>query len=393
MTDATLPPGPLTIQKTPMALAVVSMVLIAFTAYDISIQKGLLFGIGIILGLTLYHAAFGFTGAYKRALTTGDISGVLAQIIMLIVAMLLFWPLLSDGEAFGHQVGGAVAPVGVAMGFGALLFGIGMQWAGGCASGTLFTAGGGSVRMVIVLIAFCLGAFFGSLHLSWWQTLPGIGAVSLAKELGWPTAISLQVGLLALVVFVLFRLGGRLDKPLWPKDGCRARMLLTGPWPLLLAALILAAMNAATVAVAGHPWSVTWGFTLWGAKMMQAIGWDAATSSFWSGSFTGRALATSVFNDTVSLMNFGIIVGSFLGASLAGRLKPTLRIPVPAIASAILGGLMLGYGARLAYGCNIGAFFSGIASTSLHGWVWIVCAIIGNIIGLRLKSRIFGQIG
>jgi uncharacterized membrane protein YedE/YeeE len=55
------------------------------------------------------------------------------------------------------------------------------------------------------------------------------------------------------------------------------------------------------------------------------------------------------------------------------------------LAAAIAGGLLLGYGARLAYGCNIGAFFSGVASTSLHGWVWIVTAVLGNIIGVRLR--------
>ena len=41
------------------------------------------------------------------------------------------------------------------------------------------------------------------------------------------------------------------------------------------------------------------------------------------------------------------------------------------LAAAIIGGLLLGYGARIAYGCNIGAFFSGIASGSLHGWLWL----------------------
>jgi hypothetical protein len=39
----------------------------------------------------------------------------------------------------------------------------------------------------------------------------------------------------------------------------------------------------------------------------------------------------------------------------------------------------------LAYGCNIGAFFSGVASGSLHGWVWILCAVAGNLIGIRLR--------
>ena len=46
---------------------------------------------------------------------------------------------------------------------------------------------------------------------------------------------------------------------------------------------------------------------------------------------------------------------------------------------------MLGYGARIAYGCNIGAYFSGIASASLHGWLWFAAAFLGNIAGTRLR--------
>ena len=57
--------------------------------------------------------------------------------------------------------------------------------------------------------------------------------------------------------------------------------------------------------------------------------------------------------------------------------------------AAIIGGLGMGYGARLAYGCNIGAFFSGVASTSLHGWAWIVAAGVGNVIGVKLRP-LFG---
>ena len=53
--------------------------------------------------------------------------------------------------------------------------------------------------------------------------------------------------------------------------------------------------------------------------------------------------------------------------------------------AAVIGGLVMGYGARLAYGCNIGAFFSGIASTSLHGWLWIAAALPGNWVGIKLR--------
>jgi hypothetical protein len=64
---------------------------------------------------------------------------------------------------------------------------------------------------------------------------------------------------------------------------------------------------------------------------------------------------------------------------------PTWRIPPASLAAAVLGGLAMGYGARLAYGCNIGAFFSGIASSSLHGWVWFAAAFAGNVLGTRLR--------
>ncbi|MBQ84920.1 MAG: hypothetical protein CMQ16_00735 [Gammaproteobacteria bacterium] len=51
----------------------------------------------------------------------------------------------------------------------------------------------------------------------------------------------------------------------------------------------------------------------------------------------------------------------------------------------MLGGLLLGYGARVAYGCNIGAYFGGISSTSLHGWLWFAAAFVGSGLGTRLR--------
>jgi uncharacterized membrane protein YedE/YeeE len=62
------------------------------------------------------------------------------------------------------------------------------------------------------------------------------------------------------------------------------------------------------------------------------------------------------------------MLGALAAASAAGTLRAAWRVPLRSLAAAIIGGLMLGYGARIAYGCNIGAYFSGIASGSLHGW-------------------------
>jgi uncharacterized membrane protein YedE/YeeE len=367
-----------------VAVAALAMGLFAYL-FTIDSSKPWLFLIGIGLGVALYHSAFGFTGAYRRAILQRDISGITAQMVMLTAAMLLFAPVLAAGQVFDHGVTGAVAPVSVSMAFGALIFGIGMQTGGACASGTLFSVGGGNLRMVLVLVFFCIGTFWASLDLHWWSSLPGIGAVSLAQTLGNWQAVALQIAALVLIYAFLRLMGGRNRRGLWWQHGFSWGRLLRGPWPLLLGAGALALLNWLTLLVAGHPWSITWGFTLWAAKAAVLLGWDPTTSAFWSGSFAQTALARPLLADTTSVMNIGIVMGALAAAALAGSLRFTTRMPLLSLVAAVAGGLLLGYGARLAYGCNIGAFFSGVASTSLHGWVWIVAAVLGNIIGVRLR--------
>jgi len=323
----------------------------------------------------LFHGAFGFAGAYGRFVHDRDMSGITAQLIMLAAAIAAFTPLLEQGQFMGQRLSGAVAPVGVGMIVGAFVFGVGMRLAGGCASGTLFAVGGGSGRMVIVLVFFCVGAFIGSLHFGWWATLPRLPVISMTREWGWYIALPLQLSVLVLVYVFLRCMGGWND---WTRArGLGWKAVLCGPWPLVVAGLVLAGLNVMTLVVAGHPWSVTWGYTLWGAKAAVAFGWEPAESSFWRGAYSNAALTRSILHDSVSVMNFGIIGGAALAAALAGKLTLRLRFTAPEAASAIVGGLLLGYGARLAYGCNIGAFFSGVASSSLHGWVWIIAAAFG----------------
>lgn len=372
-----------------MAMVVVgvtlTLMLLVSNIPAMAIKGNLLLGIGLAMGMTLYYAAFGFTAAYRRFIVDRDLTGITAQLIMLAVAIVMFAPLLNEGSAFGNRLAGAIAPVGVSMMFGAFLFGVGMQIAGGCASGTLFAAGGGSVRMAIVLVSFCGGTFIGSLHFSWWNTLPRFPAFVLGHEWGWGVSTVVQLSVLIFIYFILRRLGGENRQGLWPASGSMSwRCIIQGPWPLIAVAVVLAGLNVATLIVAGHPWSVTWGYTLWAAKAASALGWDPASSPFWSGGFQQRALGRSLLYDTVSLLNISIVLGAGLAASLAGRFRPIVKISFSNLMSAIIGGLILGYGARLAYGCNIGAFFSGIASSSLHGWAWIIAAGAGNVAGVKL---------
>jgi uncharacterized membrane protein YedE/YeeE len=361
----------------------------------IDTRQAVLFVIGGLLGLTLYHASFGFTGGWRRFVVEQRGNAIRAQMLMIAAAAVVFIPLLSLGSFNGQALVGAFAPVGVSVLVGAAMFGLGMQLGGGCGSGTLFTVGGGSSRMLVTLIFFIVGAVIGTAHLPWWLALPSLPEISLGKTLGVTGGVIVTlVGLAAvagLTVLVERRAHGAIEtaKPA-PRQGLGR--LLHGPWPLIGAGLLLAGLNIATLVTAGHPWSVTFGFGLWGAKVAQAVGVPVETWAFWTWPGPAKALGSSVLADITSVMNFGIILGAALAAGLAGKFAPKVHVPFASFLAAAIGGVLMGYGARLSFGCNVGALFSGIASGSVHGWLWFASAFVGSLGGVALRP-LFGLDG
>lgn len=347
-------------------------------------SQAALFVVGLAAGLVLYHAAFGFTWAWREFVTTRRGAGLRAQMVMLGVTVAVFLPLLAAGHVGDQPLRGAIAPLGVTVALGAFLFGIGMQLGGGCASGTLFTAGGGSSRMLITLAAFIVGSVLGAWHMPLWQDAPALPPVTLLGSVGASGAIALSLLLFAGIWWLTALLERR-------RHGAVASIAaghgswLRGPWPLVAGALGLAGIQVATLLLAGRPWGVTGAFALWGSKIAAWGGIDVAAWPYWQRPDAAASLAASVFADVTSVMNFGIVLGALVASGLAARFAPVLRIPLPHVAAAIVGGLLLGYGARLAYGCNIGAYFSGIASSSLHGWLWFAAAFAGSAVGTRMR--------
>jgi uncharacterized protein len=354
--------------------------------------QGALFLIGGGLGIALYHAAFGFTSAWRVFIAEGRGRGLRVQMLLLALAVILFFPVLSNGTLFGHEVRGNVSPAGIGVIVGAFMFGIGMQLGGGCASGTLFTAGGGNARMLVTLFFFIVGSLLGTIHFDWWLSLPSVPPTALYQSFGAFGGIAVSLIIFAaiagLTLYIEKRRHGSLEQaPPSPRAGLQR--YLRGPWPLVAGAVALVVLNFLTLAIAGRPWGITSAFALWGAKGAQLVGIDPSQWAYWQTPGNAKALASSVFADITSVMDFGIIAGAMLAASLAGRFAPSLDIPLRSVLAAIVGGLLLGYGARIAYGCNIGAYFSGIASGSLHGYLWAVAAFAGNVIGVRLRPWFF----
>ncbi|MFO7527945.1 MAG: YeeE/YedE family protein [Marinobacter sp.] len=350
-----------------------------------------LFVVGTVLGMALYHGAFGFTAGWRNLVVKRRGAGMRAQLLLFAVSSLVMVPMLHSGQ---EGLVGAVAPVGTSLVVGSFLFGIGMQLGGGCGSGTLFTVGAGNIRMVVTLVFFIAGAVLGSIHLPWWLNQPGFDPVPLVNSFGVVGAILVQFVGLGLIAWWVNRIERKAhgsierDELLWKGQSHGVlRTLLSGRWPFTWAILILAVGNALTLAIGGAPWSITFAFNVWGAKVLEVVGVNMAQFEFWTWDYPAMALKDSVLTNIPSVMNFGILLGAMLAAGLANRFNEASRNRPEGrqFLAAVVGGLLLGYGARLGFGCNIGALFSGIASASLHAWVWFACAFAGSLIGIRLR--------
>jgi hypothetical protein len=135
----------------------------------------------------------------------------------------------------------------------------------------------------------------------------------------------------------------------------------------------------------GHPWSVTFGYTVWGAKAATALGFDLSQAPFWQWPGPKHALTDSVLSDTSSLTDFGMLFGAMAAAAATKPFAASAWPPAKSLLAAGIGGLLMGWGARLGFGCNIGAFVGGVASGSLHGWIWLLAAMPGCLLGIRLR--------
>ncbi|WP_280768100.1 YeeE/YedE family protein [Salipaludibacillus daqingensis] len=372
---------------------IVAAILMTYLMFTQEAMHPLLLIIGLLLGYTLFHSRFGFTSAFRRLMSVGNGQAVRSHMVMLAVAVTFFAPILALGYSFfGAEVAGYVAPVGVSLIVGAFLFGIGMQLGGGCASGTLFAVGGGRSVMFITLLFFIVGSTIGAYHLPFWtEDMPAAEPISLATStgFGYGGAWALSVVLFGIIAWITLVVEKKKKAPkMGPVPSEKGwKRIFRGSWPLFVAAVVLAGLNALTLMTRGEPWGVTSAFALWGSKGAELIGFNVSSWGYWQGD-AAVALESSIFADTTTVLNFGVILGAFLASAAGGLFKFSKITKGNAVAS-VIGGLMMGYGARLAFGCNIGAYFGGIASFSLHGYIWGALALAGTFLALFLRP-LFG---
>jgi uncharacterized membrane protein YedE/YeeE len=287
--------------------------------------------------------------------------GVIGQLLLLGLAATLSMPLLA---AF-PELQAALGPPSVSLLVGAFVFGLTMQIADGCGSGTLYKAGMGVPLNMGILPLFALGSFIGSAHLDRWLALGQTAPVGLVDQWGAGPALAATWA-----VLIAAGLGVRA----WAGWG---KAWLDKRW--VRGALALALLAALNLVIAGQPWGVVYGFGLWAAKLAQAAGLFDPTANCLLG--PGRAPAAPVADAAAGRHEHHqhrhpgrCAVGG------GGQAQPSHKaLSARQWAVGLAAGFLMGYSSRLAFGCNVGAMLSGISTGSVHGWIWVPLAFAGTL--------------
>lgn len=162
------------------------------------------------------------------------------------------------------------------------------------------------------------------------------------------------------------------------------------PWPYWVGGILLGVLNVILLALSGISWQITSGFLLWGVGILEKFHFDPLSWSYFSHYdyyYNPVLNHSNVFINKYTVLNLGVIVGSLLATLLASQFRIRKIKNLKQLVFGLLGGIMMGYGTRLAVGCNIGSLFSGIPSFSLHAWVFWIFAIIGAWIGVKILIK------
>jgi len=376
-------------------------------AHGVNPQLSMFWAFGLAFGFVLQRGRFCFASAFRDLFLLGhgrNMKGVLVGLAIAAVGFGLVMSRQVPMPSLGFDPPTAnVLPLGVHTAVGGVLFGIGMVLAGGCVSGTLYRMGEGYVASWVAMLGLMGGLLASNFTWNWWwnATMSDAPRVWLPRTFGHAGALALTLLALGLTyVAVLWwehRAGmvvPTAQEAAAPSSGVAddlralGRTVFVRGWPVLVAGAALGGLNV-LLFTAEHPWGFTGEVGRWAFGLASALGFPPPPLEGVE-DLPGCAMLP-LDGALANHMTFhigGMFVGSLAGALGAGEFK--VRIPKQPVryVQSLGGGIFMGYGAGIAMGCTIGAFFSSIPSLALNGWAFAIFLGMGAWIGTKIISRI-----
>lgn len=322
---------------------------------------------GIIFGCILQHFGSCFVSSASDPILTGStaqLRGILIGILTASLGITVF-KYLSWGE-FDYM---SVTAISIPLIVGAFLFGIGMVVAGCCASGMFVRLAEGYTTHLITIACVIAGYLFSTTHYEsiWAPLIIDAPTVFLPEKLGWFWGVTVNIIIILLIYYIAFK---------WEKfqtaPASTSASYLTG-------GVFLGIFSIAHYVILESGWSITGAF-YWLNDITDMFR-DGATSS----SLSSEELRIVAIGS--NLRNIGLFIGALISSLMFSSFKVRHIDSIKQILRSLLGGLLMGYGAGIAGGCNITAFFTAAASLSLSAWIFMIFLFLGAFVGIKILFR------
>ncbi|ATE62494.1 YeeE/YedE family protein [Thauera sinica] len=341
--------------------------------------------LGIAFGAVLQRSRFCFYCVTRDFLDRRDARGLLGILAALATGTLgyhlLFGAFLPDPSGGRLPPGAHIGPVSWVLAAGATSFGLGMALSGSCISAHLYRIGEGSLASPLALLGAAGGFVLG--FLSWnglyLGTLQAAPVVWLPASLGYAGSAAAQIGLIAIATVLLARAHRAPPAAAGPQAWWARR------WPAHVGGILVGFIGVLSYLRLG-PLGVT--------AELGSLARTAASGAAWFPlrleGLDGFAGCATAVKETLWSQNgafvAGLVLGAFGAALSGGDFRPRLPGAAEAL-RALLGGLLMGWGAMVALGCTVGTLLSGIMAAALSGWVFAVFLALGTFLGWLLRKR------
>jgi len=357
--------------------------------------------IGAALGFVFERGRFCFFCLFRDATESRHTRPLLSVVTAIAVGAIgyavMFGLYLPNSKGEGLPPGAHIAPVSLPLIVGAAAFGLGMVLSGACISGHLYRIGQGYLRAIPALIGSLIGFGLGFFT---WNTL-FLEQVSespflwLPRWLGYSGSLALVLFVLAVLAIFLLRVNRQpADEPIQqPLQSQKVGeqiidVLFTRRWTPVATGTLVGLIGVVAY-IRTTPLGVT-----------------SQLSSISRSVLDSRQLLPEVLHGidmlrgcvaivSSTISNNGWLVIGFVAASLAAAVGGgRFKLQVPTLgnsASALLGGVFLGWGSLTALGCTVGVLLSGTQAFAVSGFVFLVVVFATVTLGVRLRlHQLFG---
>lgn len=339
-----------------------------------AILSGLL--VGVLFGFALQRGRFCMNSAFRDIILGQDFTLFKALSVAILVEMIGFSILAFTGAI-------TLNPKPLMWGaniVGGLLFGFGMVLAGGCASGITYRLGEGMMGALMAVLGFGLAALMAGTGV----LNPILKSLQSAKTMtadGKPLTLANIVGMdlkivmlaLAILIIVIWAVLAMRNKSSEKSSGAQSKSLGEAifkkgwtwlPTGIVVGLIGMLAFPLSAAAGRNYPLGITGG---WVNIFQSLIKWQTVVE--------GNVKVTALNWEGAEVL--GVVLGALVAALIAGEFA--IRAPEPKILlQTFVGGLLMGFGAMVSGGCNIGHILSGVPQLSIGSIVGGLSIVAGG---------------